>query len=359
MRVVLFCQSLVSSWDHGAAHFLRGVTGELCARGHQIAVFEPANGWSRRHLIATQGEGALSRFHEAFPDLTSIDYDPDRLDLDRALDGADLVIVHAWTDPGLIARIGRHRLRARSYRLLFHDTHHRALTDPERIDLASFDGALVAGESLASLYRARGITERVWVWHEAADTRVFFPRPPAPDRRDVVWIGNWGPGDRSHQVRRLFIAPVRALGLRAAAYGVRYPAAARRRLQSAGIEACGWVPNYRVPCVMAEFVATVHIPRPPYVAQLPGIPTIRMFESLACGIPTVSAPWLDLEGLFSPGEDFLIAHTPGEMTAQLRAVLGDRDLARSLSDHGRAAILARHTCAHRVTELMAIVGQLA
>ena len=36
---------------------------------------------------------------------------------------------------------------------------------------------------------------------------------------------------------------------------------------------------------------------------LPGIPTIRVFEALACGIPLVSAPWQDEEGLFRPGEE--------------------------------------------------------
>ena len=43
---------------------------------------------------------------------------------------------------------------------------------------------------------------------------------------------------------------------------------------------------------------TVHVPRRPYVDALPGIPTIRVFEALACGIPLVSAPWRDEEGLF-------------------------------------------------------------
>jgi spore maturation protein CgeB len=43
--------------------------------------------------------------------------------------------------------------------------------------------------------------------------------------------------------------------------------------------------------------------------MLPGIPTIRVFEALACGIPLVSAPWDDSEHLFRPGEDFLVAAT--------------------------------------------------
>ena len=54
---------------------------------------------------------------------------------------------------------------------------------------------------------------------------------------------------------------------------------------------------------------TVHVPRRPYVEALPGIPTIRVFEALACGIPLVSAPWADSEGLFPPGRLPLVART--------------------------------------------------
>ena len=40
--------------------------------------------------------------------------------------------------------------------------------------------------------------------------------------------------------------------------------------------------------MFARYRVTVHVPRRPYVAALPGIPTIRPFEALACGIPLVS-----------------------------------------------------------------------
>jgi hypothetical protein len=38
MRIVLFVQSLVSDWNHGNAHFLRGVAAELVERGHELEV---------------------------------------------------------------------------------------------------------------------------------------------------------------------------------------------------------------------------------------------------------------------------------------------------------------------------------
>src|SRR5690242_18019910 len=127
VRVVLFCHSLISDWNHGNAHFLRGVCGELLAGGHTVQVFERANGWSLRNLREEYGESAVTEFHEAYPKLRSTFYEPEDLDLDAALDGVDIVIVHEWNDPRLVARIGRHRAGAR-YRLLFHDTHHRAVS---------------------------------------------------------------------------------------------------------------------------------------------------------------------------------------------------------------------------------------
>ncbi len=84
-----------------------------------------------------------------------------------------------------------------------------------------------------------------------------------------------------------------------------------------------------------------------------------MFEALACGIPLVSAPWDDSEHLFTPGADFLVARTSEEMTRHLHAVARDPDLRADLATHGLATIAARHSCAHRARELLAIVKALA
>jgi spore maturation protein CgeB len=113
-----------------------------------------------------------------------------------------------------------------------------------------------------------------------------------------------------------------------------------------------------VPLVFAEHGVTVHVPRRPYARALPGIPTIRPFEALACGIPLVCSSWEDTEGLFTSGRDYLVARDGEEMAAHLEAVLSDRTLAASLSQHGLRTILARHTSAHRVDELLAICCEL-
>jgi spore maturation protein CgeB len=87
---------------------------------------------------------------------------------------------------------------------------------------------------------------------------------------------------------------------------------------------------------------------------LPGIPTIRPFEALACGIPLVSAPWDDAEHLFTPGQDYLVVHSGAEMKSTLRQLLDDPAKRRRLAEHGCETIRRRHTCAHRVNELLVI-----
>jgi spore maturation protein CgeB len=360
MTVVLFYHSALSDWNHGNAHFLRGVVVELASRGHDVTVYEPADAWSVENLVAEHGEGALAAVGDVYPALRAVRYH-EPLDLDRVLDAADLVIVHEWNTHDLVRRIGAHHARRGDYVLLFHDTHHRSVTDADSMaayDLANYDGVLAFGEIIRERYVRSGWSAHAWTWHEAADVRLFRPQPQVEREHDLVWIGNWGDGERVAELQEFLVGPVGELRLDASVYGVRYPEAARQALAAAGISYRGWLANFRVPDVFARHRVTVHVPRGPYAGALPGIPTIRPFEALACGIPLISAPWDDAEGLFHPGEDYLVARTGAEMRRQLRAVLGDPALAAALAAHGRETILARHTCAHRVDELMAIVQSI-
>jgi spore maturation protein CgeB len=361
MQVVIFTHSLVSDWNHGNAHFVRGVATELLERGHGVRIYEPSGGWSRQNLVAHEGRAPEADFARAFPQLSSVLYDEARFDPARAVADADLVLVHEWSDPELVRRLGRLRHRRGRFRLLFHDTHHRSVTAPGEMaafDLRHYDGVLAYGREIRDIYLERGWAREAWTWHEAADVRVFRPLPRNGPGDDIVWIGNWGDGERSDELRRFLLDPVRRLGLGGSVYGVRYPAPARRAVEDAGLAYRGWIANHRVPEVFARHDVTVHVPRRPYVEALPGIPTIRPFEALACGIPLICAPWEDAEGLFTPGADYLVARDGEEMESHLRAVLSDPALADGLSRHGRETILARHTCAHRVDELLRIAGEL-
>jgi spore maturation protein CgeB len=173
-----------------------------------------------------------------------------------------------------------------------------------------------------------------------------------------VWIGNWGDGERTAELESFLMAPARDARQSLDIYGVRYPDEALAMLARYDAHYRGWLANARAPDVFARHLATVHVPRRFYVERLPGIPTIRVFEALACGIPLVSAPWEDSENLFTSGEDFLFARDGAEMTAHLRRLAAEPALRAALAAHGLATIRARHTCGHRADELLAIAARL-
>src|SRR5690606_30014143 len=108
MRAVLFYHSYVSCWNHGNAHFLRGVCRELLSMGHEVCVCEPADSWSRTNALMDKGASALREAARLVPGAELRLYREEDLDLDELLAGGDLVIVHEWNSPALVARIGRH-----------------------------------------------------------------------------------------------------------------------------------------------------------------------------------------------------------------------------------------------------------
>lgn len=361
MKFLFYTHSLVSDWNHGNAHFLRGVMRELQALGHEALALEPEDGWSRTHLREELGEDPQRRFQGDFPELRSRCYGP-AFDHEAALAAADVVIVHEWTDPALVARIGKARARGGRFLLAFHDTHHRAVSASDEIgslDLDGYDFVLAFGETLRRLYARAGWGGRALAWHEAADIRLFRPQPGVTPERDIVWVGNWGDGERERELREFLLEPARRLGLTGRIHGVRYPDRALRQIEKSGLEYQGWISNAQAPMAFALARATVHVPRRPYVEALPGIPTIRVFEALACGIPLVCAPWDDCEGLFRPGKDFLTARNEAEMETALHALTRDGDLAAEIAANGFATVRARHTCAHRARELLGFVEDVA
>jgi spore maturation protein CgeB len=380
MDIRLFAHSWLSDWNHGNAHFLRGWAGALVGRGHRVRCYEaidsPWGGWSLAQLWREPGGAAsIARMRAAYPELEVRMYALDGLrreapvvaatgsgwveDWERELRGAELVIAHEWNPLTLFTLLLAQR-RRHGFRLLLHDTHHRALSQPEalgRLPIRELDGVLAFGESLRRVYERWG-ARRSYTLHEAADTARFRPLPPPGDGDgdDLVWIGNWGDGERTAELEEFFLTP--AAGWRSRAYGVRYPAEARERLRACGIAYGGYLANLAAPAAYAAARLSVHVPRRPYAGGLSGIPTIRVFEALACGAALISAPWEDAEALFTAGSDYLIADNGVRMEALGKQLLDHPEQRKRLGEHGRATIVARHSCAHRARELEAICHDL-
>ncbi|HZG41855.1 MAG TPA: glycosyltransferase, partial [Longimicrobium sp.] len=324
---------------------------------------EPRGAWSLENLLRDHGVGPVVEFARAYPEIDVRSFDPHSAtlgeDLAAAVAGADVVLVHEWNDPHVVNAIPA-AVRAAGGIVLFHDTHHRPWSQPEviaRFDLAAYDGVLAFGDVLRNVYRQKFAVERAWTFHEAADVVRFRPRD-RPKTQDVMWIGNWGDEERTQELRDYWLGNARRFPeLRFVAHGVRYPEYALAELADAGVEFRGWAPSLQVPEAFAQSRVTLHVPRRAYVEALRGIPTIRVFEALACGIPLVSAPWLDSENLFRPG-DYVAVQSPAEMGDALRRFATDDDARQRQAERGLETILARHTCDHRAAQLLDIVGEL-
>ena len=362
-RIVYCAHSIRSDWNNGNAHFLRGLLRGLHQQGHAVTALEPAQSWSYTNLLleGERGQQSLAQFQAAYPELDVRPYAAaDDPLLVTVMSDADIVIVHEWSEPAFTEQVFALRKRY-GFRVLFHDTHHRASSSPkqlQRLRVGEFDGVLAFGEVLRRIYRERWGLDKVWTLHEAADTSVFKPRPDQVLKHDLVWVGNWGDDERTEELEHFLLAPARSLPAhQPLVHGVRYPAEALAALASDGIAYGGYLANLDAPESFARARCTVHVPRRQYAAQLPGIPTIRVFEALACGIPLVSAPWSDAERLFCPS-DFAFARNTKEMTSLLRELLRDDAARQQRAAQGLSTIKARHTTMHRAEQLSAIIDEV-
>jgi spore maturation protein CgeB len=367
-RIAYFAHAIRSDWNNGNAHFLRGLLRSLIQIGHDVQVYEPENGWSLENLLHEEkGQESLRQFEQTYPELQFNFYDggnvasPDqRSRLREVLRETEFVILHEWNPPELAHCLLELREEL-GFKLLFHDTHHRASSSPEQIrrfGTDQFDGVLAFGEALRSIYRERFNMQRVWTLHEAADTTMFYPKPDTLKVRDLVWIGNWGDDERSAEICQFLLRPAEMLRNHTfTIFGVRYPAQALAALENAGVAYGGYLPNLAGPQAYAESQLTMHIPRQQYAGAMAGIPTIRVFEALACGIPLISAPWRDSEHLFGE-DDFWMVRNSNEARAAMEALLNDSKRAEAQASRGLASVLARHTCMHRAEELTAIFEEI-
>jgi len=353
LRLRFFAHSWRSDWNHGNAHFLRGLVDEVRRSGHEVRCYESEGAWSFVNLLHEElALQSLQQFEALFPDLDVRVFgsDPARF-LEAELKDADVVVVHEWNSPELAQKILEFRKRF-GFRVLFHDTHHRSYTQPEQIarfPIPEFDGVLAFGEAIRRIYLDAFGARRAWTFHEAADTARFFPASDL-DGNEVNWIGNWGDDERTRELQEFLIEPLAAVRPEAAVYGVRYPENAKHQLRSAGIDYRGYLPNLAAPAAYARCALTLHIPRRCYANGLSGIPTIRMFEAFACGVPLLCSPWHDVEELFRPNVDFVCVPDGGAMKAEIAHLLKDEQARHQLSQNALETIRQRHTCGHRARQ---------
>ena len=253
MRIVLFCHSLASCWNHGNAHFLRGVARELLARGHEVRVFEPADGWSRREPDRRPGRGGARRLAPAPIPSCAVAATTGRC---RISTPRWMAPTWCWctngTRPSWSPPSAAARAHGRRFTLLFHDTHHRAVTAPEaiggvdprrlrrRAGFRRLPARAVPGATAGPAASGPGT--------RPPTRRVFRPLPGAAPRRDLSGSATGATASATRSCARSCSSPWQALGLRA--HGPRRALSRATRWQelaAAGIGYRGWLPNHACP----------------------------------------------------------------------------------------------------------------
>jgi spore maturation protein CgeB len=346
LNIALFPHSLVSDWNHGNAHFLRGLMRELVRMGHRVRCYEELGGWSLTNMMKHEGERAIAAidgFRAAYPELDIRFYQSShegfRRYLEPELKDVDLVLLHEWNDPFVVNCVLEFKKQC-GFIALLHDSHHRAYTKAAEIlkfHLHMLDGVLAFGETLRRIYADGFGVNRTWTFHEAADVQQFRPLV-RPKQIDLLWIGNWGDEERSQELDEFLTVPAAYQPKRrVVVHGVRYPDAGIKKLLDAGIEYRGYLPNLASPEAYAASVVAL----------------------LACGVPLLCSPWSDEEHLFNAGHDYLIVKDSQQMKAELENLLRDPAACRELAEHGLKTVRQRHTCAHRAEQLISICEEVA
>ena len=283
MRFVYFTHSLASCWNHGNAHFLRGVLRELVAAR------------PRRHRARARRAPGAARTCSPTPARAAADA------WQAALSRADSHGLSARCRPGRPgrrrrrrprprverARPGRPARRAPPRRRAVHAAvprhapprrqrpggharlRPRRLRRRARLRRDAGRGLSRLGLGRPRLRLARGRR------HRACSTR-----PPTEAAREgAVWIGNWGDGERTAELESFLLAPTAALGLPLDIHGVRYPddGAAPCSPATARTTAAG-CPTTARPRSSPEHLLTIHVPRRFYAdaaARHPDHPRVR------------------------------------------------------------------------------------
>ncbi len=100
LKFRFFAHSWVSDWNHGNAHFLRGLVRELTRMGHDVRCYEELGAWSLTSLVNHEGAAAITaidHFRQTYPELDIHFYQrgPSFEEfLDQELRKVDFVIIH-------------------------------------------------------------------------------------------------------------------------------------------------------------------------------------------------------------------------------------------------------------------------
>jgi spore maturation protein CgeB len=344
LKIVIFGLSITSSWGNGHATTYRSLVRALVARGHQVLFLERDVPWyaaARDLPKPPYGRTVLYRSLSALQRRFA-----------AAVRRADLVIVGSYV-PDAIA-IGEWVVSHARGITAFYD-----IDTPITMEMIRRGGAPYLSIDLIARYRLylsftggpllktlerRYHAPRVRPLYCSVDPRLYYPEQHV-ERWDLGYMGTYS-RDRQPILDRLLIEPARRCRqARMVVAGPKYPRSIRWPANIDRIE-------HLAPRAHRKFyncqALTLNVTRKCMV-RAGYSPSVRLFESAACGRPIVSDYWPGLEDFFKPGEEILVANKAEDILRYMRRIPAAER--RRIGGAARRRVLAAHTAAHRAEEL--------
>jgi spore maturation protein CgeB len=339
--------SLSSSWGNGHATTYRALLKGLSQLGHEAVFLErdvpwyaanrdlPAPGFARLHLY--DGLEDLERFAEVVAGADGVvvgSYVPDGVAVaDWALARATGPVAFYDIDtPVTLARLAEGAC---------------AYLEPRLVPAFDCYLSFTGGPVLDHLERALG-ARRAVALPCGVDPELYRPMQGAL-RWDLGYLGTYSP-DRQPAVERLLLEPARRrLNLRFVVAGPQYPDGI---VWPDNVERIEHLPPGEHAGFYGAMRYTLNVTRAEMVAS-GWAPSVRLFETAACGTPAISDRWPGLDAYLPVGEAIFVADTADDALAILD---GGPDLRARVARRAREVALERHTGRARAESLVAALG---
>jgi spore maturation protein CgeB len=353
MHIAFFGSSLVSSYWNGAATYYRGMLQALAQRGHTVTFYEPDAydrqkhrdmpdpAWARVVVYGIDGDGEVQ---QALAEAA----------------GADLVVKASGVgafDELLEAAIAD--LRGPQRLVAFWDVDAPATLDRVQQDPADpfhraipqYDLILTygGGEPVVAAYGALG-ARTCYPIYNALDPATHYPVPPDPRfAGDFGFLGNRLP-DREARVEEFFLRPAALLPQRRFLLGGN---GWGDKSMPPNVQALGHVYTRDHNAFNCSLPAVLNINRAS-MARYGFSPPTRIFEAAGAGACLITDAWVGIEQFLEPGVEVLVAQNGAQVAEHLQALSPAR--AREIGQAAQKRILAEHTYARRVEQLLQILA---
>ena len=351
LNIVILGLSITSSWGNGHATTYRALVRALVERGHRVLFLERNMPWYAENRDLPNPPYGCTELYS--------DLDEFKTRFEGPVRTADLVIVGSYVPDGVA--VGEWVLATATGVAAFYDIDTPiTLRKLEHGDYEYLAPHQIARYALYLSFAGGSVLEQLeQVYHSPAARPLYCAVDPDlyyPERQDLQWdLGYMGTysADRQPGLDRLLLEPARLLP--ECHFVVAGPNFPQVESWPGNVKHFTHLAPDRHRAFYNEQRFTLNLTRAA-MAAVGFSPSVRLFEAGACGVPIVSDTWEGLDTFFAPGDEILVAASPADVTETLRDMPETQRAA--IGARARAAVLARHTAAHRALELESYLAEI-